>query len=125
MWYQRQANKYGSKKTVYNQRKYDSKLEAGVAQEIDILVRAGEVKKVEPQKTFPLYGKNGGRICNHRVDFLLEFKDGRQEVWEAKGFATEIWRLKRTLFEDNYPEIRYVVVTAKNPNWYVRKAINK
>lgn len=121
MWIQRQANKYGAKRTDYNGRKYDSKGEAGLAAEIDLMVKAGEVIKVEPQKTFPLYGKNGKRICNHRVDFLLTFKDEHQEVYEFKGWATEIWRMKRTLFEDNYPEITYVVITAKNPNWYYRK----
>lgn len=116
-WYQRKANKYGAKKTIFEGRKYDSKGEAGLAQEISLLEKSGQVVKVEPQKTFGLLGRNGGRICGHRVDFLLTFKDGTQEVWEYKGFATEIWRLKRMLFEDNYPEIKYVVITAKG-NWF-------
>lgn len=118
VWYQRPANKYGAKKTIYEGRKYDSKLEAAVAQEIDLLSRAGEVTRVEPQKTFGLYAKNGSKICNHRVDFALTFKDGHQEVWEAKGFATEIWRLKRKLFEDNYPDIPYWVITPKERKRY-------
>lgn len=124
MWTHRQANKYGAKKTTYNGRSYDSKGEAGLAAEIDLLVKAKEVIQVEPQKTFGLYGRNGKRICNHRVDFFLTFADSHEEAWEYKGFATEIWRLKRTLFEDNYPEIKYVVITAKNPNWFIRR-INK
>ncbi len=111
-WYQRPVNKYFAQKTVYNGRKYDSKLEATVAQEIDLLVKAKQVAKVEPQKTFPLYAKNNSRIWNHRVDFLLTFKDGHQEAWEAKGFATDIWRAKRDMFVDNYPEIPYHVITA-------------
>jgi len=118
IWYQRPANKYGANKTLFQGRYYDSKLEAGVAQEIELLKKAGEVIKIEPQKTFPLYAKNGARICNHRVDFLLTFKDGHQEVWEAKGMATEIWRLKRLLFEDNYPEIIYWVITARERKRY-------
>jgi Protein of unknown function (DUF1064) len=118
IWYQRRSTKYGAQKTVWNGRKYDSKLEAGVAQEIELLSKAGEVVKVEPQKTFPLYAKNGARICNHRVDFLLTFKDGHQEVWEAKGMATEIWRLKRLMFEDNYPLITYWVITARERKRY-------
>lgn len=125
MWMQRQANKYGAKKTIFKDRKYDSKLEAGVAQEIDLLEKAGEVIKTEPQKTFPLFGQNGKQICSHRVDFLLTFKDGHQEAWEAKGIAFPIWALKRKLFEDNYPEITYIVITAKNPNWWIRKNINR
>jgi hypothetical protein len=118
IWYQRPANKYGANKTIYNERQYDSKGEAGLAQEIDLLVKAGEVLKVEPQRTYPLFGRNGARICNHRVDFLLTFKDDHQEAWEYKGFATEIWRLKRKLFEDNYPDIPYWVITPKERKRY-------
>ena len=114
MWYSRKANKYGAKKTTFNGRAYDSKHEASVAQEVDLLIKSGGVLKSEPQKTFPLYGRNGGRVCNHRVDFLLTFKDGHQEVWEAKGFPTSVWQLKLKLFEDNYPDILYYVITPRD-----------
>lgn len=113
MWYQRKANKYGAQKKIYNGRQYDSKHEAGVAGEIDLLQRAGEVVSVEPQKAFSLYGKNGGKVCGHRVDWLLTFQDGHQEVWEAKGFPTPTWQLKLKLFEDNYPDIVYYVITPR------------
>lgn len=116
VWYQIKRNKYNAKKTAFNGRVYDSKLEAGVAADIDVLKKSGEVVKVEPQKTFNLYGKNGARICTHRVDFLLTFKDGHQEAWEAKGVATSVWQIKRKLFEDNYPDIIYMVITAKG--WF-------
>ena len=75
MWYQRKANKYGAKKTIWQGRKYDSKGEAGLASEIDLLFKAGAVIKIEPQKTFGLYGKSGTRVFNHRVYFFLTFKD--------------------------------------------------
>lgn len=113
MWYSRKANKYGAQKKEYNGRLYDSKAEASVAQEVELLCRAGQVIKVEPQKTYPLYGKNGGRVCNHRVDFLLTFADSHLEVWECKGFATPEWRIKLKLFEDNYPDIVYYVITPR------------
>jgi hypothetical protein len=109
-FYRPRFNKYGARKTEYNGRKYDSKAEAGLAQEIDLMIRAGEVLKVEPQQTFVLYGRNGGRICTHRVDFLLTMKDRSQEAWEYKGFATREWFIKQKLFTDNYPNIKYVVI---------------
>lgn len=120
-WYLRQRNKYGNKKTIFEGRKYDSGLEAGVAQDISLLFKSGEITKVEPQKTFGLYAKNETRICNHRVDFLLTFKDGHQEVWEAKGMETEVWRLKKNMFCDNYPDIPYMVITAKKTYFYKNK----
>lgn len=110
-----------NKKTIYNNRLYDSKGEAGLAKEIDLLIKSGKILKVEPQVTFNLYGRNGGKICTHRVDFFVTLKDGSCEVWEYKGFATEIWRLKLKLFEDNYPNFTYVVITAKGRRSYGKK----
>ena len=113
MHFQRKANKYGAKRTEFQGRHYDSKHEAGVAGEVELLRRSGEVVKVEPQKGYDLHGKNGGKICGHRPDFTLTFKDGHQEVWEAKGFPTPVWQLKLKLFEDNYPDIVYYVITPR------------
>lgn len=120
MWYQRKAGKFNAKKTFFNGRTYDSRLEATVAEEIDLLLKAKIIKKVEPQVTFPLYGKNGAKICSHKPDFLLTFADGHKEVWEAKGFATPVFGIKLKLFEDNYPDIKYTVITSKG-NWYTKK----
>lgn len=106
----KRGNKYGAKRTEYGGRTYDSKGEAGLAATIDLLCRAGVITKCEPQRTFVLYGKGGHKICSHRVDFLLTFSDGHQEVQEFKGWATKDWDIKRKLFEDNYPDIKYVVV---------------
>lgn len=117
---QKKANKYGAKTTIFNGEKYDSKGEAGHAAELNIRLKIGEISKIERQRTFPLYGKNGGRITTHRVDFLVTYPDGHQEVEEYKGFATPLWKMKRDLFVDNYPEIQYVVVTAKG-NWYGKR----
>jgi hypothetical protein len=113
MYITRRANKYGAKKTEFKGRLYDSKHEAGIAGEIELLRKAGVVTKVEPQQTFNLYGKNGGKICTHRPDFLLTFKDGHKEVWEAKGFWTPVYTIKLKLFEDNYPELIYYVITPR------------
>jgi hypothetical protein len=113
MYYVRQANKYGAKRTEFNGRHYDSKHEAGIAGELELLRRAGEVVKINPQQTYNLYGKNGNRICTHRPDFTVTFKDGHLEVWEAKGYPTPTWQLKLKLFEDNYPEIIYYVITPR------------
>jgi len=125
MYFQRKANKYGAKKTEFNGRHYDSKHEASIAQEIEILQRVGEVRKVEPQKSYPLYGRQGNKICNHRPDFTLTFKDGHQEVWEAKGFSTPVWQLKLKLFEDNYPDIVYYVITPRERFYGSKKRLSR
>jgi hypothetical protein len=124
MYYVCRANKYGAKKTEFNGRVYDSKHEAGIAAELNLLQKAGEVIKIDAQRTYNLYGKNGARICTHRPDFTVTFKDGHQEVWEAKGFATPVWQLKLKLFEDNYPDIIYCVITPRE-RFYGSKRRNR
>lgn len=116
-YYVKTRAKFNNKRTEFNGRKYDSKLEASTAQDIELLRKSGEVIKVEPQYNFPLYGKNGSKICTYRADFLLTFKDGHREVWEPKGIMFPISRLKLLLFVDNYPDIKLTVINSKK--WYV------
>ncbi len=110
-----QKNKYSAKKTTYNGRLYDSKLEASVARDIDILIKAKVIRNVVPQVDFILYGKGGTKICVHKVDFMVEYTDGKVAVIEAKGVATALFRLKHKLFLDNHPDIDYILVTSKQP----------
>jgi hypothetical protein len=104
-------NKYGARKTEYNGSLYDSKLEAAVALELDLLKRARKVERWQRQVTVDLRGINGTLICRHKVDFLVTFRDGHSEFWEAKGMKTAVWRLKYKLFCDNFPMAKYVVRT--------------
>lgn len=103
-------SKYRAKRSVYNGRPYDSKFEAGVAAQLDMLLRAGEFREITPQKVFELR-VNGKIVARHRVDFLCTMPDGSQKVIEAKGPVTETWRLKRELFIALHPHIPYEVWT--------------
>ena len=103
------THKYNARKTEYNGVVYDSKLEAKLAADIDLLWKTNALAYLERQKLFRLIGFNGSSICNHIVDFHIVFNDGHEEVWEAKGVATPDWIIKRKLFIDNYPNIKYVV----------------
>jgi hypothetical protein len=83
-------------------------LEASVARDLDILYKSKKIRSVQAQVWFDLFGKNGTKIFRHRPDFLVTRNDGTQKVLEAKGEASDDWRIKKALFEDNYPpsEIR-------------------
>src|SRR2546425_1209913 len=104
MWYQRQGNKYGASKKEYNGRIYMSKGEAGVARDLELRKRIGEIREITPQFRLPL-DVNGYHICNYIVDFKCDMVDGTIEMVEAKGFATEIWRMKWKLAEALYQDI--------------------
>lgn len=89
---------------------HDSRLEARHCALIHLMARdkTKGIVEIKRQVTFEL-AVNGKKICGHRVDFLLEYQDGKQEVIESKGFATPEWELKHRLFEAIYPEIKYTV----------------
>lgn len=101
---------------------FHSKKEAGYYQQLKLEKRAKLIKGFERQVAFDLYAwgplcflngelqNNAHKVCVHIVDFLVELKDGTKEVREVKGFATDVWDLKRKLFEANYPSIPYKVI---------------
>ena len=109
MWY-KNYKKFPNKRTEYAGRKYDSKFEAGVAADLELRRLAGEIREITPQKTFDLFGKNGHKICTHRPDFYCIMADGSEEIFEAKGMEMPVWKIKRDLFIDNYPDIKYTVI---------------
>lgn len=102
-------SKYHAKKTEYEGITYDSKGEASLARDIDLLIRCGQVKSVSRQEVFKLKGLNGHVVGRHKVDFVVTFNDGHREVWEFKGMIVRDFTIRKKLFEDNYPDIPYVV----------------
>ena len=100
MYFQKrfQKNKYGAIAKEYNGIIYHSKLEAQYAAELDLRLKAKEIKGWRRQVKISL-DVNGFHICNYYIDFVIEHKDGTEEYVEVKGFQTEIWRLKWKLTE--------------------------
>lgn len=120
VWTQRYGgNKYGAKKTVYNNRKYDSRFEASVAQELDLRLKAGEIKRVEPQVTIPLV-VNGRKVASYRADFVVTHLDGSKEVVEAKGMETFLFRLKWAILEATRSDLTLTLVK-QDSRWYAKR----
>lgn len=107
-------NKFGAKKTEYNGKLYDSKLEAKYALELDLRLRAKDIRSWEGQIPFQ-FVVNGEKICKHIVDFKITHNDGSIEYVETKGRKTRDWVIKRkllnALFLKGTPGVRYTVVT--------------
>jgi hypothetical protein len=109
---QRYGNKFGAKRQEYGGKQYHSKKEAGYASELDLRVRAGDIKSWERQKRIAL-DVNGYHITNYYIDFVVTHNDGSIEYVEVKGFETDVWRMKWALFEALYsgqPDVRLTVV---------------
>ena len=104
MFRQRYGNKYGAKRTEFDGRKYDSKFEAGVAQELDLRLKAGEIRAVEPQFKVEIwvYREDGHKALkvSHKIDFRVANNDGSYELIEAKGVETDDYKWRRRLLEE-------------------------
>lgn len=75
-----------------------------------LLQKAGEIRGLKTQVSFQLHGKNGSRVCRYVADFVYEerAKDGKfyEVVEDVKGRPTDVFKLKKKLFEDEYQELR-------------------
>ena len=111
-----------AKKAKYNNYIYDSNFEADYAAELDLLLKAGEIKKWERQVNIPLE-VNGYLICNYKIDFIVYHNDDIIEYVEIKGIAFPVWKLKWKIFEALYgdkPNVKLTVIKQKS-NWNMRK----
>ncbi|MBI5402470.1 MAG: DUF1064 domain-containing protein [Ignavibacteriae bacterium] len=101
-----------SKTHTYNGFQYDSGFEASYAQELDLRIKAKDIKSYERQVTLELI-VNGYIVCTYRIDFIIHHKDGTLEYIECKGYATDYWRLKWKLFEalySNLPNTKLTII---------------
>lgn len=99
-----------AKKCTYNNYLFDSKFEAGYCQELDLRVKAKDIKSYDRQKTLELI-VNDFLVCTYRIDFIVYYFDGTVEYCEVKGWPTPVWRLKWKLFEALYGSLPNVKLT--------------
>ena len=111
MYYQKNSY-FTNKKQEYNKSLYDSKFEAGYAAELDLRLKAKQIKGWERQIKIPL-DVNGYHITNYYIDFVVYHLDGITEYVEAKGYMTEVWKMKWKIFEALYsekPDVKLTIV---------------
>jgi hypothetical protein len=88
--------KYGNRKTVVDGITFDSLKEAKRWDYLTLLQRAGELSELRRQVRIPCI-VNGALICTYIADFVYRDKDGVEITEDAKGFKTDIYRLKKKL----------------------------
>ena len=105
-------NKYFNKKVIVDGIKFDSKKEAKRYNELKILKKAGLIKELELQKVFelqPKYTNNKGehiRSITYKADFFYYDKNLEKYIVEdTKGYRTDVYKLKKKLFEYIYPNL--------------------
>ena len=112
---QAKPSKYGAQRTEYNGYVYASKHEAQAAQDLDLMIKAGEIDFYLRQVPFALPGR-----ITYRADFVtyqaVQMDDDpptvlyRVIVVEAKGMWTPEAKLKIKLFKERYPNLNVRIV---------------
>lgn len=97
-------SKYKNKTQNYNGVKYDSIKEAQYAEELDWLIKSGEIKSWDRQVKIDLR-VNGIHIANYFCDFRVINKFGGVEYHEVKGMILPLWQMKWKLLEALKEEI--------------------
>ena len=107
-------NKYKNKKVKVNGKVFDSKKEAKRYCELIKLEQAGLIKDLETQKKFLLldsFKKNGKtyKQISYYADFVYfdvySKKTIVEDVKASKYFKTDVYKLKKKLFEYKYPDL--------------------
>ena len=102
---QPRKGKYNTVKVKRDGYTFDSKRE----DEYYVIIRASdEVKSVVVHPRYeltPKYVSPDGvkrRAITYVADFLVTYHDGREEVVDVKGVETDVFKIKRVLFERRY-----------------------
>jgi hypothetical protein len=100
--------KYHSKKTIVDGIKFDSKKEATRYQELKLLEKAGKIKELKLQPEYeliPKFKKNNKtyRKTIYKADFsYFDIEANKYIIEDVKGFKTDVYKLKKKLFEYKY-----------------------
>jgi hypothetical protein len=87
-------SKYGNEKAG----KYDSKYEAEVAGKLAALERCGKIKDLQEQVRIVLVPGNGRlRPIIYVADFTYFDLENVKHILDAKGYKTQIYRLKKRM----------------------------
>lgn len=109
-------NKYSNKKTVVDDIQFDSKLESVRYGELKILEKAKIITDLRLQVGFeliPSYVKNGKKVqgIKYVADFVYYDREKEKTVVEdTKGMKTDVFKLKKKLFEYKYKDLEITEV---------------
>ena len=90
-------NKYNAKKIEIDGVKFDSRKEADFYCELKIKLQAKQIKGFCRQAQFVL-----SNSINYKADFIVFNNDDTTDIIDVKGFPTDVYKIKKKLFEEKY-----------------------
>jgi hypothetical protein len=125
------ASKYKSKKVQVDGHVFDSKIEARYYEQLKWLQEHNQILffRLQPryllQDSFRKDGKTYRKI-EYIADFEVHHLDGSIEVIDVKGYETEVFKIKRKLFEKKYPhKLSIVTYVKKYGGWITLDELKK
>ena len=109
-------SKYKNVKKKVDGITFDSKKEAKYYADLALLQKSGEVISILPQPKFELqqeYVKDGKKVraIYFIADFFVEYKDGRKEVIDVKGYKkNKVYLLKKKMFHCKFPHLTIIEI---------------
>lgn len=107
---QKPEHKFHNQITINHGIQFDSKKEALRWDELQHLQRIGVIKNLQRQVPYVLQDayttRDGRRI--RKIEYIADFvyeQAGETIVEDSKGVQTEIFKIKRKLFEYKYPDL--------------------
>lgn len=99
-------SKYKNKKIVYNGIKFDSKKEYAYYIKLKLLEDSNKIQDLKRQVKYELqpsykFKDKTIRAINYIADFEY-IQDGVKHIVDTKGFRTEVYKLKKKIFEYKY-----------------------
>ncbi len=95
-------SKYGAQPVTIDGLRFDSKREAARWGQLVLMERAGVIQGLRRQVPFVLIDKSThGRAIKYVADFSY-MQDGVEIVEDAKGYRTEVYKLKRRMMAERY-----------------------
>jgi hypothetical protein len=108
------VNKYRNKKVIVEDYGFDSIQESRRYKELKLLLKARQISNLELQPHFLLqdsFKKNGKTY--RKIEYIADFKyieEGKTIVEDVKGMQTDVFKLKRKLFEKKYPDLELRII---------------
>ena len=107
----KRSSKYNAKKTVIDGVTFDSRKEGRRYRELRLLEKSGVIKDLCLQPRFLLqeaYSKNGRAV--RKIEYIADFsyydlEKDKFVVEDVKGIKTDVYRLKKKIFEYKYSDL--------------------
>lgn len=105
----RNRSKFGNMKTVVDGITFDSRHEAKRYCELKILERGKEIRDLQRQVKFELVPtiRKDGKVVHRAISYYADFvyidnRTGEKIVEDAKGYKTDVYRMKKKMMLDKY-----------------------